>query len=119
MATKEELIQRVGEELALVPVGQALEDTDVLRIQSTYTEVYKRVEAKGYATWRFDGEIPDKVMPYLSLLVEEKLLTAYSVPDNRYQRIKQDAGPNGTLALNDLAEITQPEYDSVEGATDY
>lgn len=117
--TKEELIQRVGEDLSLVPIGQDLENQDVLRIEATYNEVYQRIKSKDLATWAFSDDIPDAAVPYVALMMEEKLLTTYSVPDNRYQRIKTDAGPNGDLALNDLAEATSPDYESIDDETDF
>lgn len=119
MATKEELIQRVGEDLSLVPIGQELEQHDVLRIEATYRETYQRIQAEGYDTWAYADEIPDRAVPYVALMMEEKLLTSYSVPDLRYQRIKADAGPNGDLAMIDLAEVVVVEEDSVDDAKDY
>jgi len=119
MATKEQLIQRVGEDLSLVPIGQDLEQHDIVRIEATYQEVYQRLRKEGYDTWAFADDIPNEAVPYVALMMEEKLLTSYSVPDNRYQRIKQDAGPNGDLALLDLGEVVTQEQDSVDNATDY
>lgn len=119
MPTKEQLIQRVGEDLALVPIGQDLEQHDILRIEATYNEVYQRVKDNGYATWLVGGTIPDAVMPYVALMMEEKLLTSYSVPDNRYQRIKTDAGPDGEEALKCLADMVTNDYESTSDAMDY
>jgi len=42
----------------------------------------------------------------------EKLLVSYSVPESRYLRIKEDAGPNGSVAMANLAELAVPEYTS-------
>lgn len=119
MTTKEELIQRVGEDLALVPIGQDLEQHDVLRIEACYNEVYQRVKTSGFAVWPLAGAIPELATPFVSLLMQEKLLTSYSVPESRYQRIKQDAGPNGDDAMRNLSEVILPEYESIDDATDY
>lgn len=117
--TKAELIQRVGEELSLVPIGQVLESQDSSRIEATYEEVYRRIERKQLATWAFSADIPSAAVPYVALMVEEKLLTSYSVPDTRYQRIKADAGPNGIQALTDLADAILNDYESTTDETDY
>ena len=114
MTTKADLIQRVGEDLALVPVGQALESQDEARISATYTETYKRLKEKGLATWAFTADIPDELTPYVGLMMSEKLLTSYSVPEARFVRIKTDAGAGGNVALADLSELVTPEYESID-----
>lgn len=119
MGTAEELRQRVGENLALVPIGQDLEAQDVARIDAAYAEIYERLKKKGLAVWAFANDIPTHLFPYVSLMMEEKLLTSYSVPDARYQRIKNDAGPDGMMAQAKLAELAFPEYESTSEETDY
>lgn len=114
-----ELIQRVGEDLALVPIGQSLESQDFSRVQSCYNEVYQRINKAGYATWSSVGDIPDAAVPYVAIIMQEKLLTSYSVSEIRYNRIKQDAGPNGKVALLNLAEATLADYESVDDETSY
>lgn len=117
--TIEEMVQRVGEELSLVPVGQSLENHDSSRITATYNETYQRIKKAGYATWSSTGDIPDAAVPYVALMMEEKLLTAYSVPESRYARIKQDAGLNGETALVNLADAILNDYESVDDETDF
>lgn len=117
--TKEELVQRVGEELSLVPIGQSLENHDSSRIEATYDEVYQRIKQSGYATWSSTADIPSAAVPYVALMMEEKLLTAYSVPDTRWARIKQDAGPDGDTALMNLASATMNDYESTEDEMDF
>lgn len=119
MATKAEVRQRVGEDLGLVPVGQALESQDQTRIDATYGEVYARLAEKGLAAWASTGEVPERLVPNVCLMMEEKLLTSYSVPESRYLRIKQDAGEDGKLALARLAELVVQEYESLDGVADY
>lgn len=114
MSTKAEMVQRVGEDLALVPIGQTLEPQDDARITATFSEVYEKLKEKGLATFASTADVPTKLVPYFALLMEEKLLTSYSVPDTRYQRIKQDAGPDGKTALASIAELAIPEYDSTD-----
>lgn len=119
MATKAVIRQRVGEDLALVPIGQDLESQDQARIDQTYDEVYELLKDRGLATWPSTAEVPTKVVPHFVLLMEEKLLNSYGVPDSRYQRIKADAGPDGSLALTALAEAIVPPYVSNTSASDF
>lgn len=119
MASKAEVRQRVAEDLGLVPVGQALESQDQIRIDATYDEAYARLKERGLAAWAAAGDVPAKVVPYMCLIMEEKLLTSYSVPESRYLRIKQDAGADGETAILKLAGLVVQEYEPVEGAADY
>lgn len=119
MSTKAEIRQRVGEDLSLVPIGQDLEAQDQIRIDATFDEVYAKLKEKGLAAWASDADVPTKVVPYFALMMEEKLLTSYSVPDSRYQRIQADAGPDGEIALAKLAELVVPEYDDTAYEGDF
>lgn len=119
MATKAEVRQRVGEELGLVPIGQDLESQDQARIDATFDEQYERIKEKGLAAWPAAGPVPTRMVPYFCLLMEEKLLTSYSVPESRNLRIKQDAGDNGELALRRLAEMIVQEHESLDDVTDF
>lgn len=119
MSTKAEVIQRIGEELGLVPIGQVLEAQDVTRIGQDYSAVYQRIKEDGLASWASEGDIPDKIVPYFCLLVEFNLLLAYSVPESRYLRISNSAGQNGDLALANLASIVTQEYDNNDGYQDF
>lgn len=119
MTTKAELVQQVGEDLALVAIGQGLDSQDKTRIENTYTQVYNKLKQLGLATWASTGDIPSECTPYVALMVEEKLLTTYSVPDARYQRIKLDAGLDGKEAVKNLTallDISTPDYAEL---TDY
>lgn len=114
MATKAQIRQRVGEDLNLVPIGQDLEAQDKNRIDTTYTEVYNRLKKESLAVWASDASVPEEVTPYYIDMMLEKLLTSYSVPPARYERIKRDAGDNGDIALANIAELVIPEYESIE-----
>ncbi len=119
MATKADIRQRVGEDLGLVPMGQALESQHATRIDTAYDEVYARLKEEGLATWASTGSVPDKLVPYVALLIEEKLLISYSVPDARYQRIKAEAGQDGEDAILALAALAKPEHESMDGVEDF
>lgn len=119
MASKAEIRQRVGEELGIVPIGQALESQDVTRIDATYNESYELLKEKGLAAWAIAGAVPDRLVPYFALLMEFMLLTGYSVPEARYNRISTAAGPNGESAIARIASLVTQEYDSNEGVHDF
>lgn len=119
MATKAEIRQRVGEDLGLVPIGQALESQDQSRIDETFDETYERLKEEGLAAWASTAEVPTKVVPYFCLLMEEKLLTSYSVPESRSLRIKTDAGVDGSVAMLKLSKLVVQEYESTDNPTDY
>jgi len=119
MATKAEVRQRVGEDLGLVPIGQALEAQDQARIDACYTEMYERLKTLGVAAWAAAGPVPNKLVPSFCLLMASHLLTSYSVPESRYVRISNDAGPDGSLALNTLAGLAVDEYESNNDHSDF
>lgn len=119
MSTKAEVRQQVGEDLGLVPIGQNLESQDQLRIDATYTQVFERLKEKGLAAFPSAGPVPDKLVPYFCLLMEQKLLTSYSVPESRYMRINTEAGPDGSEAMKQIASLVVQEYDSTDGVADY
>jgi hypothetical protein len=112
MSTKAEIRQRVAEELYIIPIGQAPEAQDQARIDATFDETYERLKEKGLATWVVTADVPNKLVPYFVQMMCEKLLVSYSVPESRYLRIKEDAGPNGSVAMANLAELAVPEYTS-------
>lgn len=119
MATKQEIRQMVGEDLSIVPIGQDLEAQDQAKIDTVYDQVYLRLKRKGLASWASTDEVPDELVPYFSLMIKEKLLTAYSVPDTRYNRIMLEAGPDGTTAMLKLAELSTPEYESTDTESNF
>lgn len=119
MATKAEVRQRIGEDLGSVSMGQDLEAQDQARIDDAIEEAYERLKEKGLASWAFSGEVPTRIVPYFCLLIEEKLLISFSVPESRSVRIKQTAGEDGMLALAKIAEMAIQEYDSTDGVQDF
>jgi len=119
MATKAEVRQRVGEDLGLVPVGQTLEAQDQARIDAAIAEAYERLKDKGLASWASTGDIPARFVPSFCLLVEQRLLVSYSVPESRFIRITNEAGPDGGMAIATLASIAVPEYESHNEVADF
>lgn len=119
MASKAKIRQYVGEDLGLVPIGQDLESQDQNRIDVVFDQVYERLKEEGLAIWASNADVPTKLVPYVQLMIEEKLLSTYSVPELRYNRIKRDAGENGDIALANIAELAIPEDESTDQAVDY
>lgn len=119
MATKEEIRQRVGEDLGLVPIGQDLEYQDQVRIDAAYNELHAYLKEKGIAAWAVDGTVPERLVPYFCLFMESKLLISYSVPESRYVRISTEAGPGGSMALLKIAEMSIQQYEATDDVTDF
>lgn len=119
MATKAEVRQKVGEDLGLVSIGQTLESQDQAKIDTTFDEAYARLKEKGLASWAASGNVPTAIVPYFCLLIEEKLLTPYSVPESRYLRIKGAAGENGVIAIHNIAHLSVQEYMPETDEADY
>ena len=119
MATKAEIRQQVGEDLGLVPIGQTLESQDQTRIDNTFTSMYNLLKNKGLAAWAVASEVPEELVPDFCLLMEERLLISYSVPENRFLRIKSSAGDGGVLAIARIADLVTPPYVSTDDPVDY
>jgi len=119
MSTQAEVRQQIGEDLGLVPIGQILEAQDQSKIDKAISAGYKRLKSKGYASWASTGDIPDEVVPYFCLLVEQALLVSYSVPDSRYVRITTAAGPDGSIAIGKIADMVTQDYESTNSYQDY
>lgn len=113
------LRQRVAEDLGLVPIGQDPEAHDTARIDSTFDEVYAAAKEKGLATWAASADVPTKLVPAFALIMEQALLTAYSVPESRYNRIVTAAGLDGKLGWEKLGELAVPEWEDSEDEKDY
>jgi len=111
MASQADIIQRVAEDLGITAIGQAIEAQDNTRLTATYNEVYAKLKEKGLATWAAAAAVPTALVPFFALMMEQKLLTSYSVPDSRYQRIMMEAGQDGVHALLKMTELVVPEYD--------
>jgi len=117
--SKSDIRQRVGEDLSLVAIGQSLENQDKARIDATYNEVYSYIKSKDIAVWPSTADIPDKIAPFYILMMLERLLVSYSVPESRYIRIMNNAGPNGDTALASIADVSTPMYEDTEDEVDF
>lgn len=114
MTTKAQIRQQVGEDLALVSIGQALENQDQERIDASYQHAYEILKERGLATWAYSGEVPEKIAPYFVLLICYLLLISYSVPESRYLRIRTEAGEGGETAVQKIASLSIQEHESTD-----
>ena len=91
MTPYEQIRDRAGADLGILRLNQQLQDQDKVRSESAYKEVYAQLKKEGLATWPYDENVPDEVVPYVVSLVAENCLATYGVSDKRYQRIKVEA----------------------------
>lgn len=110
MATQENIRDRAGNDLGILRLNQSLQDQDAKRIESAYTEVYAQLKQEGLATWAYEGEVPDEVVPYVVALVADNCLSTYGVSDKRYQRIKIAV----SSALDNIRKNVNDDYISDE-----
>lgn len=119
MATKAEVVQRVGEDLGIVPIAQPLEAQDEARIGTAFDECFAFLKEKGLASWASTGDAPTKIVPFLSLFIAEKLLNSFSVPESRALRVTNSAGPSGVFAVQAIAMMTIQENNSTDDVEDF
>lgn len=119
MATKAEVRDRTGNELGILPLGQPLKAQDVTRIESAYDEVYAELKKEGLATWTSTAAIPDELVRFVVTLMADNCLNTYSVPVERFNRIKTDSGENGERAKREIRKFIEPFYVSTDEPTDY
>ena len=121
--TKAETRDRAANDLGRLRLGQQLQDQDKKRIESGYDEVYAFLKDEGLNTWALTGSVPDKLAPYVVALVCDNCLNTYSVPLERYQRIKLIVNGNparGELgALDQIRRLVTPKYESLSEPTDF
>ncbi|TVM02751.1 MAG: hypothetical protein CV087_08790 [Candidatus Brocadia sp. WS118] len=115
MATPTQIIDRTGNELGLLRLGQSLQSQDSVRISSAYDEVYAQLKKEGLATWVSTNDVPDELSPYVIALMAESCLGTYGVSKERYERIKI----NSSIALREIRKFTTPVYSSQEDSVDY
>lgn len=120
MATKAEVRNQALQLLGVLQIGQSAQSQDATELETAYTEVYADLKKDGLATWAEAGSsIPDDVTPHLVSLMALSRTDTYGISDSRYQRIVNRAGNNGWLAKREIRRLAQPDYESLEDATDY
>jgi len=119
MATKAEIRDRAAENLGLLPVGQSLASQHVTRIEAGYDEVYAELKEEGLAVWANASEVPDKLVPWVSALVELNCTETYPLSTPRYQRIIAKVGTDGSLGRRAIRRLVTPDHVSLSEPTDY
>lgn len=118
-STKNEVRDRAAEELGRLRLGQALQNQDDVRITKGVDEVYDTLKEKGLRTWATDGNVPDRVVPWVAGMVAMNCAVTYGISDARYNRLLKKYGQNGWKAEREIRNLVTPEYASQEEATDY
>jgi hypothetical protein len=114
MATAAEIRERAATMLGILGEGETLPSYEAADLDQSYTEVYDALEIKGHITWDFDDDIPDAYAPHIAALVAWGRVDDYSVPNDRYTRIRNAAkeAPYEIKELNtsDALETAAPDY---------
>lgn len=119
-ATADQIVTRAAQELGILRThGQNLQDQDNVRVTAGYAEVYAILKQDGHATWAYAGEVPDKLVPYVVLLVALSCLGSYGVSDARYTRISLGAGEGGVKAIAMIKQLNANTYASQSEPKDY
>lgn len=119
MATKSELRDRAAQDLGKLRLNGTLQDQDKTRIEAAYDEVYDELKDKGLATWVSDGDVPSRLVPYVSGLMALNCLLTYSVSQERQAAIYRVVGVDGNLGRLKIRELTTPKYVSDDSPEDF
>lgn len=114
--TSSQIRDRAATELGILALDQALQSQDASRITQAYNEVYAQLKQNGLATWASDGSVPDELCPHVIALVAFNCLDTYSVSNDRYTRITNEAA----VARREIRSLIQPNNQwSQEDPKDY
>jgi len=115
MATVSALVDRAANDLGLLRLGQTLQPQDSTRITSAYNEVYAQLLEDGLAAWTSTGDIPAKMVPYVTALVVDNCINTYGVSDSRYKRLKVEV----PMAKREIRKLVAPDHVSTDNATGF
>ena len=115
MATKAEIRDRAANKMGILPRNQQLKSEDDVRMSAAVDEVYAQLKKDGKATWASTGTTPDELTPHVIALVAENAMGDFSIPSERYARIKQDAA----IARRDIAKFTVSDYSPPNDVEDF
>jgi len=115
MATIAEVRDRAAQDLGILGLNQTLQSQDSTRITSAYNEVHAQLKKDGLATWTSTGSIPTECVPYVANLVANNCLSTYSIPNDRYTRIKNEV----RTSMRELMKLASPDWMSVDDVKDY
>ena len=113
--TKAEIRDRTAQEIGILQIGQSLEDTDRVRIEQGYDEVYADLKRSNLNFWSATGDIPNQFVPYVTALIAENISNTYSIPNDRYARLL----PMIQKAKAKIASLGAEPYKSIKKPLDY
>lgn len=112
-ATKAEIRNKVGAQLRLVPIGQALQYQDQVEIEAAYDQLVAELKDKGLLTWT--TSVPDELVPYVRDDVSYRCAQVFPVSEQLFARLQLAA----TIAMQKLRELTAPDYESLDDPVDF
>ena len=115
MVTKAEIRDRAAQEIGILQIGQSLEETDKVRIEQGYDEVYADLKRNNLNFWSSTGDIPNQFVPYVVALIADNISNTYSIPNERYSRLL----PIIQKAKAKIASLGAEPYKSVKNRLDY
>jgi hypothetical protein len=115
MVTKADIRDRTAQEIGILQIGQSLEDTDRVRIEQGYDEVYADLKRNNLNFWSATGDIPNQFVPYVTALIADNISDTYSIPNERYARLL----PKIQKAKAKIASLGAEPYKSTKKPLDY
>jgi len=86
-----EIRERALKELGVTATAQTTQAEISTDLDQAYVEIYGMLEALTLTTWDFDEEVPDEMILPVVYMVAAARVNAYSIPNDRYNRIRADA----------------------------
>jgi hypothetical protein len=115
MVTKAQIRDRTAQEIGILQIGQSLEDTDKVRIEQGYDEVYAELKRDNLNFWSVTGDIPNPFVPYVVALMADNISNTYSIPNERYSRLL----PIIQKAKAKISSLGAEPYKSTKKPLDY
>ena len=113
--TKEQIIDRVAQEIGILQIGQSLENTDNVRIEQGFNEVYDDLKRDNLNYWSINGDVPNQFVPYFVALISDNVSNTYSIPNERYARLV----PMIQKSKAKIASLGAESYKSTKKPLDY
>ena len=80
MATQDDLVQAVLEELVITGAGEDIEPEDSALVKRRYLRVREELERRFLVDWAADDAIPDAALGAMALLVADDCATSFGKP---------------------------------------
>lgn len=113
--TKAQIRDRIAQEIGILETGQSLSDTDKVRIEQGYDEVYADLKRDNLNYWSGSGDIPNQFVPYVVALVADNISNTYSIPNERTVRLL----PMIQRAKAKISSLGAEPYKSTKNSVDY